>query len=666
MEYFAIMEIKTQKGSPFPLGATVYPTGINFSVVVDDSNPLKINIFQLTNEKKIASVCEFPIQAKTGKVGHIFIEGIAPYMLYRYQNEKGIPRIDPYAKEVYTGTAWRSFDKYDGYGVILPYNDFNWENDAHLNLPLKDLVIYEMHIRGFTNDPSSQTSKPGTYLGVIEKIPYLKKLGVNAVEFLPIAEFNEKEQHGDREVINYWGYNSLNFFSPMSRFASEPNPGTPTNEFKTLVKELHRNGIEVILDVVFNHTDEGNQQGPTYSFRGFSETSYYMIDENHNYMDFTGCGNTLKSNFPVSLDLIIDALRYWVSEMHVDGFRFDLASALTRGNKGEPLQSPPVIQAMNGDPVLSSVKLIAEPWDAGGLYHVGHFPENDGKWAEWNGVYRDTVRNFIKGTGSKGDFVTRICGSQDLYGKDRKPYHSVNFVTVHDGFSLNDLVSYNSKHNEKNGENNQDGSNDNLSWNCGKEGVTTNVKIIELRKRQKKNFMLALLISQGVPMFPMGDEYGHTKLGNNNTWCQDNALNWLQWSQISQNISLFSFVAFLIEFRKNNPILRQENFLTDQDIQWFGLDGNPLAWNDGLSFIACVLHDKEKKESIYIAFNANQKKNTIVFPNPPEGRQWNWVVNTGIEPSFFSEPKPIQNPKCIIRSYSSIMLKLGVLIFEHS
>ena len=401
-----------------------------------------------------------------------------------------------------------------------------------------------------------------------------------------------------------------------------------------MVKALHSNGIEIILDVVFNHTAEGDERGPVMSFKGLGNSCYYLLDKNGQYHNFSGCGNSLNANHPIVHEFIIDVLRYWVTEMHVDGFRFDLASALTRDINGEPQMMAPLIQAITHDPILSHVKLISEPWDCGGLYQVGTFAPETLRWSEWNGKYRDSIRQFIKGTPyTQNIFSMRICGSEDLY-HPRNPCSSINFITSHDGFSLADLVSYNTKHNLANGEDNRDGSNDNDSWNCGVEGETSDPIILQLRDRQMKNFHLALMISQGVPMLAMGDEYAHTKLGNNNTWCQDNELNWFLWDQITQHAAFHRFYKLAIQFRKDRPYLRRTSFLTDKDIFWHGMQPYNLNWHRETPFVAFTLIDHDHKKNLYVAFNSSNDHCKIQFPEPPPGTQWVWLINTA-NPSPF-------------------------------
>jgi isoamylase/glycogen operon protein len=507
-----------------------------------------------------------------------------------------------------------------------------------------------MHVRSFTQHPSSHSAHPGTFLGIIEKIPYLKSLGVNAVELMPIHEFDETEYHKKNPktgslLFNYWGYSTINFFCPMNRYGSKAAFEGPIEEFKMMVKELHRNQIEVILDVVFNHTAEGPLNGPTFSFRGIDNSTYYILDENGGYKDYSGCGNTFNCNHPIPHDLIVESLKYWVQEMHVDGFRFDLASILTRDQQGEPLTSPPVVEMIVKDPLLSNTKLIAEAWDAGGLYQVGSFPAFS-RWAEWNGKYRDVVRRFIKGTDQQaGEFAKAITGSQDLYGVDRDPYHSVNFVTAHDGFTLKDLVSYQEKHNEENGEENRDGSSNNDSWNCGHEGETKNHAVQLIRARQMRNFHLALMLSLGVPMLLMGDEYGHTRRGNNNAWCQDNELNWFLWDEIKQQKDFFRFYKLVNHLRKKEPLLRRTSFLTNDDIDWHGHQPLNPDWDSQSRFVAFTLKDHLYAKHLYVAFNAHYESAHITLSLPPPSKKWYRIIDTSLpSPDDFLEDPHSQPP----------------------
>lgn len=660
------------KGNPYPLGATAIGNEINFAVASSSAETLSLCFFSSASLDPVAEFPLVPATNKTGDVWHIAIGGVDPEMSYAYKVKSNgaadsFPLLlDPYAKGTTTSHAWQGGTDtkqkrpYRPYGTLPPQQPFDWENDVPPAIPLNQLIIYEMHVRAYTQDPSSGVAHPGTFLGVIEKIPHLVELGVNAVELLPVHEFDEGEyartHPGGPPLCNFWGYSTINFFSPMNRYASSNS----LNEFKSMVKELHKNGIEVILDVVYNHTGEGEASGPVYSYKGLDKASYYMLDGEGEYLNFSRCGNTFNANYPVAMELIIDSLRYWVAEMHVDGFRFDLASALTRRSDGHPLDSAPLIQAITEDPILSKVKLIAEPWDAAGLYQVGHFAKSS-RWMEWNGKYRDCIRRFIKGVPwMSGEFATRICGSQDLYQK-RGPCNSINFVTCHDGFSLEDLVSYNKKHNLDNGEKNNDGSNDNESWNCGVEGPTTNHKILDIRERQKKNFLVALFLSQGVPMVTMGDEYGHTKKGNNNTWCQDNPLNWFQWKQLHSNQAFARFFRLMLRFRKENPALWRSTFLTGRDIDWHSIEPHQPDWNSNIPFVAFTLKDPRHERDIYVAFNSQAHAQTIELPHPPYSKSWRWVVNTSNpspEDIFDSHESPIlQGNTYKMAAYSSIVLR---------
>ena len=479
---------------------------------------------------------------------------------------------------------------------------------------------------------------------------------------MPLFEFNENEcllrnPETDGQLLNYWGYSTCNFFSPMNRYGTGNR--SVLTEFKMLVKELHANGIEVILDVVYNHTNEGNQSGPIVSFKGLENAVYYMLAPNGEYYNFTGCGNTFNCNHPVVRELIRDSLRYWVTEMHVDGFRFDLASILVRSHDGIPLSNPPLIEAITHDPILANTKLIAEAWDAGGLYQVGTFPAM-GKWAEWNGKYRDEVRSFIKGSeGAAGKFATRLGGSEDLYGKGRLPIHSINFITAHDGFTLADLVSYNEKHNLANGEENRDGDNNNLSWNCGVEGATEDPAILTLRERQRKNFLVALMVSQGVPMILMGDEYGHTKNGNNNTWAHDSRINWFQWDTLEASQPFFRFFQKIIAFRKAHSVLIRSRFLGPQEITWHGLEPEKADWGGSSSFLACSLTDTLKNYTLYIAFNAFHQE---MAPRLPQRRKpWRRYVYTALlSPQDVVEEEGAEEVKeetFTLAPYSALILK---------
>lgn len=659
------------RGTPFPFGATFTRKGTNFAIAAKDAEKVSLVLFDENHpETPFKEYVLDPEVNKTGDVWHIGIEGLPDCFLYGYRvtlpEKEPLLLLDPYAKIVASDPQWRNFQKpYRPLGKVVKSEPFDWQGDKSPNIPSKDLIIYEMHVRGFTQDPTSEVSQPGTYLGVIEKIPYLKELGINALELLPIYEFNENEAlqtnpKTKERLCNYFGYSTVNFFSTMIRYASDSHHDRALIEFKTMVRELHKSGIEVILDVVYNHTFEGNEQGPILSFRGLDKQSYYMINQEGQYLNFSGCGNTFNANHPITRELILTSLRYWVTEMHVDGFRFDLASALTRSDNGTPLSNAPIIEAISLDPILSKVKLIAEAWDAAGLYQVGGFyPGN--RWSEWNGRYRDVVRRFIKGTSDqKTAFATALCGSQDLYGWRNSPLCSINFVTAHDGFSLADLVSFNEKHNLNNGEHNKDGFDHNDSWNCGVEGHSKNKKVVTLRERQIRNFHLALMISQGIPMLLMGDEYAHSRHGNNNTWCQDNELNWFLWNRFDNRPGFFRFFRSLIQYRKEHPLFKKETFLTDQDITWHGLEPFKPDWGNDNHFVAFTLND-ENGPQIYVAFNAGHTMQTITLPPPGEGKVWRWVVNThhSSPQDFLDEDKrtKVNSPFIRIPSYTAILLE---------
>lgn len=678
---------KASKGIAYPFGVRKHLNGFNFALFSKNATRVSLCLFQPEDPLPFCEISLDPETNKTGYVWHIYIYDLSPNLHYGYRLDgptdpkKGLRYdwncivVDPLAKMICSSNKWGEGKFPDlqlqngeftsiQRAIVYPIENFEWENDRLPNIAINDLIIYEMHVRGFTQDPSSKVKYPGTFLGMIEKIPYLKWLGVNAVELLPIFEFNEMEVHRlnpitNEPLCNFWGYSTINFFSLMNRFGTGSQ--SVINEFKTLVKALHANGIEVILDVVYNHTAEGNGDGPILSFKGIENSTYYILAPNGDYYNFSGCGNTFNCNHPIVRRFIQESLRYWVTEMHIDGFRFDLASILTRGMDGGPVSNPPIVEEMAFDPVLANVKLIAEAWDAGGLYQVGTFPSHK-IWAEWNGKYRDTVRSFIKGTDNQvGFFATRLCGSEDLYGHDRTPGHSINFITAHDGFTLADLVAYNEKHNIENGENNNDGFNDNESWNCGIEGPTKDRKILNLRMKQMKNFVVALMVSQGVPMIWMGDEYGHTKNGNNNTWCHDNPINWFQWDKLEENQEFVRFFRMLILFRKEHPIFHRPTFLKHGDINWHGLEPYHPDWNPESRFIAFSVADPQSGYDLYVAFNASDEPLLIHLPRKSGKEAWYKIVDT-------AKPSPediVEGPdftlivrtKFTIQPFSSIILK---------
>ena len=505
---------------------------------------------------------------------------------------------------------------------------------------MEDLSIYELHVRGFTQDSSSGVKCPGTFRGLEEKIPYLKELGINAVELMPIFEFDEMRNArliDENQLIDYWGYNPVSFFSPNSSYASKKEENNEGTELKHLIRTLHANGIDVILDVVFNHTAEGNELGPCFSFKGFDNNIYYMLTPDGYYYNFSGCGNTLNCNHPVVRELILDCLRYWVTDYRVDGFRFDLASILGRNEDGSPMSQPPLLQSLAFDPILGNVKLIAEAWDAGGLYQVGSFPSWR-RWAEWNGRYRDDMRRFLKGDdGLHETALKRILGSPDLYNPQyRGGNASVNFLTCHDGFTLCDLYSYNQKHNEANGWNNTDGCDDNHSWNCGEEGETSNPEILRLRLKMMQNACALLMCSRGTPMFLSGDEFADTRFGNNNPYCQDNEISWLDWSLLSKNQALFAFFQYMIAFRKQHPAIRRNlepSYTSYPSMSGHGLTPEPPAPSSD-SHTACVMFagfdEKTGQEDlVFLAVNAHWIAKQLVLPSLPNGYVWKIAVNTG-------------------------------------
>ncbi len=669
--------VKIHKGVREPLGVSIDPEGVNFAICAPHATHVTLCLFDLETDTLYSEIILDPKVNRTAGVWHVYLASLSIPVGYAYKIDGPTSQIkfykfdptilllDPYAISVNTTTVWDNDSPYQPLGVVLPKE--TWESDKAPNLSTQDLIIYEMHVRGFTEDSSSEVSNKGTFLGVIEKIPHLLELGVNAVELLPVHEFNEMEWKrfnpvtGQR-LYQYWGYSTVNFFSLMNRFASSNKAGQAIRDFRKMVKALHDAGIEVILDVVFNHTAERDiKEGHTLSFRGIDNTIYYMTSPD-NYLDFTGCGSTVNCNNPIVRRMILDNLRYWVSEMHVDGFRFDLASIFSRGKSGLVLEEAPIIQEIEQDQVLKNAKLIAEPWDAAGLYEVGNFSSSS-RWVEWNGRYRDSVRKFIKGDfGQKGEFATRICGSEDLY-KERSPVCSLNFITCHDGFTLCDLVSYNEKHNFPNGEDNRDGLNQNDSWNCGVEGVTEDPKILKLRERQMKNFHLALMISQGVPMLLMGDEYGHTKLGNNNTWCQDNTLNWFLWDRLKNSAGesgYYRFYKMVINLRKRTPLFKHQRFLKNNDIEWHGVNPFEPSWESPKRFIAFTLKGTGKEE-IYIAFNASDDVETVEVPESPSGSPWLMLIDTFKEsPEDIVEEDEAQvlDSKILqMQPYSAVLLK---------
>jgi len=567
-------------------------------------------------------------------------------------------------------------------------DEFDWQGDLPLNYPLRFSVLYETHVGGLTKHPSSGVSAPGTYKGVIEKIPYFKDLGITSLEFLPIQEFNENELNSTnpqtgKKLVNYWGYSTIAFFAPKGSYAYDRSPGGQVREFKEMVRELHKAGIEVILDIVFNHTAEGNEWGPTISFRGLDNTIYYMLNENKRYyQNYSGCGNTVNCNHPVVRTFIMDCLRYWVMEMHIDGFRFDLGSILGRDEHGNLMENPPVLQRIAEDPVLSSTKIIAEAWDAGGAYQVGWFP--GGRWAEWNDRFRDDMRRYWRGDSKlTRHLATRLSGSSDLYLRDgRKPFHSVNFITSHDGFTLKDLVSYERKHNEENGENNRDGGDNNNSANNGVEGQSPNEKIETRRFKLMKNLIASMMVSLGTPMILGGDEIGRTQGGNNNAYCQDNEISWYDWSLHEKNHALYRFVKEIIAFRRRHPGFMRPEFFTGRDgrynaipdISWFDENGDTPDWDDigpCLAFRmdgshADILADRDDND-FFIMFNGSEKALTFKVCEPMAGKKWVRAVDTGLpSPNDIlksGEEVTLENPYAYPVKEKSMVILISRLLY---
>ncbi|MCF0051896.1 glycogen debranching protein GlgX [Dyadobacter sp. LJ53] len=653
--------IKFRRGHALPFGATMVPNGINFSIYSSEAIDCTLVLFERGEAEPFAEI-RFPEEFRTGNVYSMIVFDLDYERLeygYRmdgpfkpeegHRFDKSIILSDPYAKAIGGRDSWLAKPNWDNiypYRSRLVFEDFDWENDHPLETPIEDLVIYEMHVRGFTQHPSSNVKNPGTFAAIRSKVAYLKDLGINCVELMPIYEFDEWENSKENPVtggliVNFWGYSTVNFFSPKAGYAATGKFGMQVDELKTLVKELHKNGIEVMLDVVFNHTAEGDHRGHTISFRGIDNKTYYMLTPEGYYFNFSGTGNTLNCNNPVVRNMVLDCLRYWAADYHIDGFRFDLAAILGRDQNGAPLSNPPLLESLAYDPILAKCKLVAEAWDAGGLYQVGSFPAY-GRWAEWNGKYRDSIRKFLKGDeGLVGEIAQCIQGWPDLYYY-RGPTASINFIACHDGFTLYDLFAYNEKHNEANGENNNDGGNDNHSWNCGVEGETDDPYINRLRHKQIKNALSILMVSQGVPMILSGDEVGVTKSGNNNTYCHDNELNWLDWSLMEKNADIYRFAQHIMRFRRAHPVLRSRTHFQHKDYVGSGFADitfhGTQAWQPDfspssrcLAFMLDGAHAKSgtiRDDSIHVAMNSHWDALYYELPPLPAGQKWHLAVNT--------------------------------------
>lgn len=655
-----MMEINGFKVRPgfFDLnGASEFSCGVNFTVHTSHGTSCDLLLFHPDEEEPYA-VIPFPESYKIGDVYSMIVYDLKAEEFeyaYRvdgpYDEKKGLLfdktkiLLDPYAQAVAGQQVWGK-KRTRTYHAKVVRDTFDWGVQPQSSREMSDLIIYELHVRGFTQHPSSGVKHPGTFAGLKEKIPYLKELGINAVELMPIFEFDEminaREVDG-KQLVEYWGYNTVGFFSPNASYAAAEEVNNEGTELKELIRELHENGIEVILDVVFNHTAEGNEQGPFFSFKGFDNNIYYLLTPEGHYYNFSGCGNSLNCNHPVVQQMILECLRHWTVHYRVDGFRFDLASILGRDEDGMPMNNPPLLRSLAYDPLLRNVKLIAEAWDAGGLYQVGNFPASK-RWAEWNGQYRDTMRGYLKGDFWEANSAAwRICGSGDLYGgyysegnNNYAGYNScINFLTCHDGFTLYDLYSYNNKHNEANGWDNTDGANDNRSWNCGMEGDTNDPEVLKLRYRMIRNACAILMCSRGTPMFFSGDEFGNTKFGNNNSYCQDNEISWIDWSLLKKNKELFEFFKFMIAYRKKHPVIRKKldnavcgmEGMHAHDVNADRMEVSQNAKTLAVSF-AGYDRKKCKDDLVYVAVNAYWEEVRIILPNLANHGAWYLSVDT--------------------------------------
>jgi glycogen operon protein len=682
------------RGWPQPLGATVDDGGVNFSLFSEEATGVELLLFDAHDDVHPIMTQRFdPVVNRSFHFWHMYVRGLTAGYHYayrvtgphtgghRFDSEKVL--LDPYAKGN-TNTLWKPVDacqpgdnlESSMRAVIVDERGYDWEGDKPLERPMSDTIVYELNVRGFTASPTAGVEHPGTFAGLIEKIPYLQELGVTAVELLPIFAFDEREVRGinpidGSELRNFWGYDPYLHFSPQASYCINPDEGSQITEFRDLVKALHKAGIEVILDVVFNHTAEGNHMGPTISFKGLGNDAYYLLHptQPQYYMDYSGCGNTVNANHPIVQKFILDCLHYWVEEMHVDGFRFDEGSVLHRGGDGAPMQFPPVVWGIELAEGLADTKMIAEAWDAGGLYDVGQFPGS--RWSDWNGRFRDDVRRFVRGDlGLIATIATRMSGSMDMYeGGGRSPANSVNFITAHDGFTLYDLVAYNDKHNEANGEGNRDGVNENLSWNCGVEGPTDDPAVNAFREQQLKNFASVLFLSQGVPMFVAGDEVGRTQRGNNNAYCQDNDLSWFDWNLTEENAGLFRFFKHMIALRRRHASLRRRSFLTGQvnrrgvpDIRWHGLELEQAEWGNPVSrILAFTLSGVEPLEpDLHVMMNMDDAPHDFAVP---QGDDLTWLVfadTSKPSPGDIAEPgqaRPFEGERCTVEGRSIVILE---------
>ncbi|HUL11110.1 MAG TPA: glycogen debranching protein GlgX [Methylococcaceae bacterium] len=689
-------QYKISAGRRYPHGAIPDQGGVNFSIFGLHATQAELLLYERPDSPEPFQILRLdPEENKTFFSWHVYVEGLPVGTCYtwrfdgprdtrttgfRFSPDKEL--LDPWARAV-TDHFWNrqavirgNTDRPCSYRAMVVDDDgYDWEGDEPLNQPLEDTIIYEVHVGGFTRHRSSKVANPGSFAGLIEKIPYLKSLGVTDIELLPVMAFDEQDippGAAQRGLKNYWGYSPHSFFSPHPGYCVTPERGTHRREFKDLVKALHRAGIGVILDVVFNHTAEGGADGPTINFKGLGNAGFYHLDplDRSRYHDYTGCGNTINANHPVVADLLHDILVYWVTEFHVDGFRFDLASALCRGEDGNPLRNAPVLWGIELSDTLSQSRIIAEAWDAVGLYQVGGFPGF--RWREWNGRYRDVIRRFVRGDrGLLGEVATRVSGSSDLYAyAGRLPTNSINFITCHDGFTLHDLLSYNGKHNEANGEQNRDGTNENYSWNCGHEGETEDAGILALRKRQAKNLLAILMVSQGVPMILAGDEVLQTQRGNNNGYCQDNELSWFDWNRVQRHADMLQFVQRLIGFRKRHPSLRRRRFLTGEfvtgraiaDVTWHGTRLHAPQWDDPDSqFLAYTLAAvNDSQADLHIIFNMSDGACEAELPPIPD-RIWHRALDTSLDSPHdlpeFKQQRALDQPRYPVQSRSVVVLE---------
>ena len=645
-------------GRVLPFGATVSDGCVNFSIYSKDAEGCSLLLYHYGEKEPFTEIAFLPefrigdvfcmmvfgINIETTEYGYRFYGKNDPQNGYWFDGNQ--PLLDPYARSVTGSAIWgkrkANYEHFPHRGQIIN-EDYDWDGDVPLNIPLNELVLYELHVRGFTRSESSGVRHKGTFAGLREKIPYLKELGINCIELMPIFAFDEYDfarMHNGEQLYNYWGYSTVCFFAPKAGYAASAPLGLEADELKGMIRLLHKNGIAVVLDVVFNHTAEGNENGPVISYRGIDNRTYYMLSPGGGYVNYSGCGNTFNCNHAVVRGCIMDCLRYWVSDYHVDGFRFDLASIMTRDENGAPMLSPPLIEHIARDAVLGRCILIAEAWDAGGLYQVGQFPSWN-RWSEWNGRYRDCLRRFIKGGAEQApELYLRISGSPDMYG-ERSSSASVNFITCHDGFTMYDLFAYNEKHNEANGEDNRDGCGNNDSWNCGAEGQTDDPEINALRMRQMKNAFTILLTSRGIPMLLSGDEFANTQSGNNNAYCHDNALSWLDWSMLEKNRDLFSYVRTLLHLRREHPVLRNKHFDTAHN----GTGYPELSFHSetpwqhdpnapALVFAYLYAEDSRKCGTaqdafIYVLCNAHWETHRFTLPLLPEGLHWHTLLYSG-------------------------------------